>query len=265
MPSSLFICLSIFLSVCMSICLSVCMSVYLSVYHLSVCLFVCLHIDLSVCLFICQSVGLSVSVCISVCMSAYWSVCLYVYLYGYPFVCLSEYPSVFLSVSNVSVSLFVIELVCFFIALQMRNCWENLSSRNMTQTSSFWTSIHCVSVHSTLCQTHTILWVSVHKRTKEITIRKQYMFLYTTKFVLVFPAFLPYFSLFIFVLFLCCLFFPLSITLRLPFKLIVSSQSSYFKTNTTLWQYRWNFAHLYENLLEFQTLCFLVLAKVLLL
>ena len=88
------------------------------------------------------------------------------------------------------------------------------------------------------------------------------MFLYTTKFVLVFPAFLPYFSLFIFVLLLCCLFFPLSIILRLPFKLIVSSQSSYLKTNTTLWQYSWNFAHLYENLLFFQTLCFLVLAEV---
>ena len=185
---------------------------------------------MSVCLSVCQSVCLSVCVCLSIiCLSVCISICMVIHLY----VCLSILLSFFLSVM-MSVSLFIIELVCFFIALQMRNCWENLSSRNMTQTSSFWTSIHCVSVHSTLCQTHTILWVSVHKRTKEITIRKQYMFLYTTKFVLVFPAFLPYFSLFIFVLFLCCLFFPLSITLRLPFKLIVSSQSSYFKTNTTL-------------------------------
>ena len=60
------------------------------------------------------------------------------------------------------------------------------------------------------------------------------MFLYTTKFVLVFPAFFALFFFVYFVLFLCCLLFPLSIILRLPFKLIVSSQSSYFKTNTTL-------------------------------
>ena len=184
-----------------------------------------MSVCLSVCLSVCQSICLSLCLCLPI---YHLSVCLYVYLYGYPFVCLSEYPSVFLSVSNVSVSLFVIELVCFFIALQMRNCWENLSSRNMTQTSSFWTSIHCVSVHSTLCQTHTILWVSVHNQNISICfyIRRS-LFWYFRLFCLIF-------SLFIFVLLLCCLFFPLSIILRLPFKLIVSSQSSYFKTNTTL-------------------------------
>ena len=98
------------------------------------------------------------------------SICMVIHLY----VCLSILLSFFLSVM-MSVSLFIIELVCFFIALQMRNCWENLSSRNMTQTSSFWTSIHCVSVHSTLCQTHTILWVSewvcINAQNWEITIR----------------------------------------------------------------------------------------------
>ena len=270
MPSSLFICLSIFLSVCMSICLSVCMSVYLSVYHLSVCLFVCLHIDLSVCLFICQSVGLSVSVCISVCMSAYWSVCLYVYLYGYPFVCLSEYPSVFLSVSN-DVCQFVYNWTCLFFHSTPNEKLLGKLVKQKYDTDFFILDKYplCVRPFYTMPDPHNPVseWVSVYKRTKLRNNNQSISicFLYTTKFVLVFPAFLPYFSLFIFVLFLCCLFFPLSIILCLPFKLIVSSQSSYFKTNTTLWQYSWNFAYLYENLLEFQTLCFLVLAEVLLL
>ncbi len=65
------VCVCVCLSVCVCVCVSVCVCVCVC---LSVCLCVCLCVCVSVCLCVCLSVCVSVCVCLSVCLSVRLSV-----------------------------------------------------------------------------------------------------------------------------------------------------------------------------------------------
>ena len=129
--------------------------------------------------------SVSLSVCLSLCLCLpiyHLSVCLYVYLYGYPFVCLSEYPSVFLSVSN-DVCQFVYNWTCLFFHSTPNEKLLGKLVKQKYDTDFFILDKYplCVRPFYTMPDPHNPVseWVCINAQNWEITIRiSVYVFIY---------------------------------------------------------------------------------------